>query len=155
MIASVLRLAQACREAIVACLPVRWTGASVCCHHPADTLRAPSLRICQASSGSMVRALDANYDRLLPRQVHSTQRNVAANTQRKFVSTYCVPAGYEGGQLTGTPPVEMTGVLMMSVSPSGASPTEYSVTAVPNAAQRHRCAGCRMSRPKKCLHILL
>ena len=56
-----------------------------------------------------------------PWQVHSTQRNVAANAQRKFVTTYCMPAGFEGGPLPGTPPVELIGVLMMSVSPSGAS----------------------------------
>ena len=73
------------------------------------------------------------------RQVHSTQRNIAANLQRKFVITYCVPAGYEGGQLTGTPPVEMTGVLMTSVSPSGASQIS------PASHYSTRAAQCRCS----------
>jgi len=84
---------------------------------------------------------------VLPRQVHSTQRNIAANTQRKFVTAYCVPAGYEGGPLTGTPPVEMTGVLMTSVSPSGA-------LLPPPVPQERSCTASSLCQPRGFLPIM-
>ena len=53
-------------------------------------------------------------------QVQSTQRNLPANSQRKSVATYMVPAGWAGQQpLQPSFPVELRDVQMMSVSPSG------------------------------------
>lgn len=62
----------------------------------------------------------------LPRtlQVQTTQRNVAANGQRKSVATYAVPGAWDGSQpLQPSFPVELKDVLLLSVSPSGAHPS--------------------------------
>lgn len=55
-----------------------------------------------------------------PAQVQSVQRNVAANAQRKFLTTFSLPRDYAGQPLQPTFPVELRDVLLLSVSPSGA-----------------------------------
>ena len=50
------------------------------------------------------------------------QRNVAANAQRKFLTTFSLPRDYAGQPLQPTFPVELKDVLLLSVSPSGAPP---------------------------------
>ena len=53
-------------------------------------------------------------------QVQSTQRNVAANAQRKFLSTFSLPDGFSTADtLQPSFPVELKDVLLLSVSPSG------------------------------------
>ena len=48
------------------------------------------------------------------------QRNLPANSQRKSVTTYSVPASWDGvQQLQPSFPVELKDVLLLSVSPSG------------------------------------
>lgn len=52
--------------------------------------------------------------------MQSTQRNVAANSQRKSVATYSVGGTWDGSQpLRPSFPVELKDVLLLSVSPSG------------------------------------
>jgi len=53
-------------------------------------------------------------------QVQSTQRNIATNAQRRFVSSFGLADGYEGGApLLPSFPVELKDVSLLSVSPSG------------------------------------
>lgn len=59
-------------------------------------------------------------NRVFP-QVLSTQRNVAANGQRKSVATFAVAGSWDGSQqLRPSFPVELKDVLLLSVSPTGA-----------------------------------
>ena len=53
-------------------------------------------------------------------QVQSTQRNIAANAQRKILSTFSLPDSFSAADTVQPSfPVELKDVLLLSVSPSG------------------------------------
>eukprot|EP00208_Stichococcus_sp_RCC1054_P004576 CAMPEP_0206148488 /NCGR_PEP_ID=MMETSP1473-20131121/36760_1 /ASSEMBLY_ACC=CAM_ASM_001109 /TAXON_ID=1461547 /ORGANISM="Stichococcus sp, Strain RCC1054" /LENGTH=792 /DNA_ID=CAMNT_0053545837 /DNA_START=314 /DNA_END=2692 /DNA_ORIENTATION=- len=70
-------------------------------------------------SGAWLRASGNQQDIPLTLTVQSVQRNVSANAQRKFLTTFSLPREYGGQPLQPTFPVELKDVLLLSVSPSG------------------------------------
>lgn len=53
-------------------------------------------------------------------QVQYSQRNLPANTQRKYLQSTYIPKGYSGEYaLTPSFPLELKDIQLLSVSPSG------------------------------------
>lgn len=52
-------------------------------------------------------------------QVQYSQRNLSANSQRKYLQNTYIPKGYTGDELMPSFPLELKDVQLLSVSPSG------------------------------------
>ena len=68
-------------------------------------------------------------------QVQSTQRNIAANAQRKFLCTFGLPDSFSAADtLQPSFPVELKDVLLLSVSPSGSQQLRVCIHAMASVA---------------------